>query len=343
MGEPEKPHFPLPQCYWEQGNKPNYRTCVTQFKNYIFRVNLDRTDAQQLNKEYKNRLLYSLLGVEGTLRFANQPLAHCLAETDHTVFAKAISDFFAKPVNELCAEFDFQNCLQRPGESCSNFLVALRTLLVDLNMDGQATQECMLAKQLVYSCRDPNILKQLLEIGQVDFAQIYNKFLALEKTDINASIIHSGSSFGQAKATFLGHMWGKSRNRGMDSLVEGATVNDHLDLWTHKPKSCAMVVDETVTRFMHSSVRPGRNRAHIATKSATSNIAPCRSSVMRLTAKVDQLRSRSICTHRVRFGQLLTQQSCYMSQCLDLFVWIALGPVFPTSFMLNWAVVPIAQ
>ncbi len=112
MGEPEKPRFPLPQRYWEQGNKPNYRTWVTQFENYVFWLNLDRTDAQQLNKEYKNRLLYLLLGAEGTLRFANQPLAHRLAKTDHTIFAKAVSDFFAKPVNELWAEFDFQNHLQ---------------------------------------------------------------------------------------------------------------------------------------------------------------------------------------------------------------------------------------
>ncbi len=113
MGELEKPRFPLPQRYWEQGNKPNYyRTWVTQFENYVFWLNLDRTDDQQLNKEYKNRLLYSLLGAEGTLRFANQPLAHHLPKTDHAVFTKAISDFFAEPVNELHAEFDFQNHLQ---------------------------------------------------------------------------------------------------------------------------------------------------------------------------------------------------------------------------------------
>ncbi len=91
-----------------------------------------------------------MLGAEGTLRFANQPLAHHLAETDHAAFANAVSNFFAEPVNELRAKFDFQNHLQRPGESCSDFLAALRTLLVDLNVDSQAAQERMLVKQLVH-------------------------------------------------------------------------------------------------------------------------------------------------------------------------------------------------
>ncbi len=103
MGEAEKPSFPLPQQYWEQGNKLNYRTWVTQFENYMFWLNFDQTPTQKLNKEYKNWLLYSLLGAEGTLRFVNQPLVHCQAETDHVIFAKAISNFLAEPVKELCA------------------------------------------------------------------------------------------------------------------------------------------------------------------------------------------------------------------------------------------------
>ncbi len=82
--------------------------------------------------------------------------------------------------------------------------MALRTLLVDLNMDGQAAQELKLAKQLIYGCCDPYILKQLLEIGHVDFAQIYNKFLALEKVDINASIIHGGARLLRQKPCFRG-------------------------------------------------------------------------------------------------------------------------------------------
>ncbi len=58
-----------------------------------FLVEQERDAANQLDKEYKNRLLYSLLGTEGTQCFASQPLTQQLANSDHDALAKAVSYF----------------------------------------------------------------------------------------------------------------------------------------------------------------------------------------------------------------------------------------------------------
>ncbi len=155
MVDTEKPRFPLPERYWDHGNQLSYRTLKTQFENY-----LEWDAVHQLDKEYRNRLLYSLLGAEGTQRFASQPLAQQLADSDHDAYAKAISEFFEELVNELHAEFNFQSCRQGPGEFVAEFLAALCTLLVDLKGNGTAAQERLLAKQLVFGCRDRSVMLQ---------------------------------------------------------------------------------------------------------------------------------------------------------------------------------------
>ncbi len=62
--------------------------------NYLFWINTQRGPINLLSDEYKNRLLYSLLGTEGTLHFASNPLVCQLATASFAEFSVEVQHFF---------------------------------------------------------------------------------------------------------------------------------------------------------------------------------------------------------------------------------------------------------
>ncbi len=76
VGHVEVPRvqFPLPSPYWSTpGEQPNFRMWWKQVENYVFWLDTQRGPANPLSGEYKNRLLFSLLGAEAITRFGTTP------------------------------------------------------------------------------------------------------------------------------------------------------------------------------------------------------------------------------------------------------------------------------
>ncbi len=87
--------FPLPSRYWDlPGEQPSFRLWNVQFENYVFSVDSQRTAADRMSDEFKNRLLFSLLGNEAVASFACTPEALNIADTSFADFHKAAKSHF---------------------------------------------------------------------------------------------------------------------------------------------------------------------------------------------------------------------------------------------------------
>ncbi|MCP4540776.1 MAG: hypothetical protein GY832_26865, partial [Chloroflexi bacterium] len=87
---PELPRvqFPLPPPYWDHpGEQPDFRTWWMRYDNYVYWIDAQRGPDHPLSDEYKTRLLFSLLGSEGTSRFASNPLVCQLATASFVEFS----------------------------------------------------------------------------------------------------------------------------------------------------------------------------------------------------------------------------------------------------------------
>ncbi len=70
-GDAGKVQFPLPAKYLEHpGEAPSFQLWNIQFENYMFSVDSQRALADKMMDEFKNRLLFSLLGNEAVSSFA---------------------------------------------------------------------------------------------------------------------------------------------------------------------------------------------------------------------------------------------------------------------------------
>ncbi|MCP4701720.1 MAG: hypothetical protein GY862_33410, partial [Gammaproteobacteria bacterium] len=88
-GDQGKITFPLPSRYWDlPGEQPSFRLWNIQLENYMFSVDSQRTAAEKMTDEFKNRLLFSLLGNEAVASFACTPEALHIADTSFADFHK---------------------------------------------------------------------------------------------------------------------------------------------------------------------------------------------------------------------------------------------------------------
>ncbi len=143
IGAAARIRFPETAAYWMlPGEQPNFRTWWTTVENYLYWLERHAAPNDPITNEDKNRLVYSLLGAEGTARFASNPSASRLGQDTFVDFSGAVRRFFQPQVNPLCAHFDFQRRHQLEGESAAEFLGALRTLLIDCDMQDVGVPAC---------------------------------------------------------------------------------------------------------------------------------------------------------------------------------------------------------
>ncbi len=100
-----------------------------------------------ITDEDKNRLVYSLLGLEGTSRSASNP------DASFVEFSEVVKTFFQPLVNPLHAHFDFLHRHQQEGETAAEFLGVLWTLLINCDIRDAGEYQRLLAKQLVMGCQ----------------------------------------------------------------------------------------------------------------------------------------------------------------------------------------------
>ncbi|MCP4702083.1 MAG: hypothetical protein GY862_35275 [Gammaproteobacteria bacterium] len=101
--------FPLPPRFWDvPGDVPSFRLWTVQLENYIFSIDSQRTAANKMTDEFKNRLLLSLLGSEGIASFACVPEVQMIADTTFTTFFAAAKRHFQPTTSPIPAFFDFQ-------------------------------------------------------------------------------------------------------------------------------------------------------------------------------------------------------------------------------------------
>ncbi len=152
--------LPLPPPFWDHaGEQPDFHTWWMHLENYIFWINAQRDPVNLLPDEYKNRLLFSLLGTEGTLRFASNPFVCQLAIASFAEFSVEVQGFFQLTVNVLRAHYNFTTHWQKDGEMVAEYLCALCALLVSCNIASAGEQHRALANQLVVGCRSRDTAK----------------------------------------------------------------------------------------------------------------------------------------------------------------------------------------
>ncbi len=187
-GNLPKVHFPLPPRYWDgPGDAPSYRLWLTQFENYIYSIDSQRLADEKMGNEFKNRLLYSILGTEGITTFVCTPEAQDPAGTSFTNFSKAVKAHFQLMMSPTRAFFNFQSRRQHEGESTNHFSNALRTLLVDCEVQLEEECEKLLGHQLVFGCHDSSTLQKLLTLKEMSFETILAEMESQEKANKNAS------------------------------------------------------------------------------------------------------------------------------------------------------------
>ncbi len=185
--------FPLLPPYWDIGEQPIFQTWWMHFENYIYWTNAQR-GPNQLASEYKNRLLFSLLGSEGTNRFASNPFICQLATATFDDFSAEVKKFFQPSINVLRAHYDFTMRRQKDGETVAEYLSALWTLLVDCHIPSADEQHRAIANQLVVGCRDKATLQKLFVVGEPDFNHVYQIMEAEERMTMDASVVHGGAA-----------------------------------------------------------------------------------------------------------------------------------------------------
>ncbi len=109
-GDVGKVQFPQPPIYWEHpGEAPSFRLWNTQFENYVFSVDSQRAPADKMMDEFKNHLLFSLLGNEAIASFPCTPEALSIATTSLANFHKVAKVHFQPVTSLICTYFDFQS------------------------------------------------------------------------------------------------------------------------------------------------------------------------------------------------------------------------------------------
>ncbi len=94
-GDQGKINFPLPSRFWDvPGVQPFFQLWNAQFENYMFSVDSQRTAADKISDEFKNCLLFSLLGNEAVASFACMPEALNITATPFADFHKAAKSHF---------------------------------------------------------------------------------------------------------------------------------------------------------------------------------------------------------------------------------------------------------
>ncbi len=116
-GDAGKVQFPLPPKYWEHpGDAPPFRLWNVQFENCVFRGFAKGPPADKMTDEFKNRLLFSLLGDEAISTFACLPKALSMDTMTFANFHKAAKAHFQPITSLIHAYFDFQSRRQQEDE-----------------------------------------------------------------------------------------------------------------------------------------------------------------------------------------------------------------------------------
>ncbi len=90
--------FPEPSAYWSMpGDQPNFRTWWTMPDNYLYWLERHASPADPITDKDKNRLVYSLLGPEGTSRFASNPMASRIRVRAHLLSSQKRSKRSSNP------------------------------------------------------------------------------------------------------------------------------------------------------------------------------------------------------------------------------------------------------
>ncbi len=111
------------------------------------------------------------------------------ATATHTEFCRDVQALFERPVNPVRAEYDFRSRRQGACESVSDYLTALRTLLLDCDTldlasaDAKELEDHNLAMQLAIGCYNRQTLEKLLKEKQVDL----NNFIEIMQADESAT------------------------------------------------------------------------------------------------------------------------------------------------------------
>ncbi len=207
-------HFPLPPCYWDlPGDAPPFQLWAMQLDNYIFSVDSQRMAADNMMDEFKNHLLFSLLRTKGIASFAYMPEALDIATSSFAEFYAAAKRHFQLMVSPIHAHFDFQSRCQQAGEPVAHLANALRTLLLDCEVATEVERKTLLARQLVFGCRDSATLQKLLTLREMSFESIFAEMESQEKVNENTKVIHSSGVQGQG-ANFPVSIAQKCKNSG---------------------------------------------------------------------------------------------------------------------------------
>ncbi len=133
---------------------PALRLWNVQFENNVLSVDSQRALADKMSDEFKNRLLFSLLGNEAISTFACTLEALSMHTTTFANFHKVAKAHFQPVTSPIHAYFDFQSRRQQEGETASQFQNVLHSLLVDCDVGSEEEQKRLLARQLVFGCCD---------------------------------------------------------------------------------------------------------------------------------------------------------------------------------------------
>ncbi len=118
--------FPGPSTYWSvPGDQLSFRTWWTTLDNPRYASPTD-----PITDEDENQLVYSLLGLEGTSRFASNPMASRMGQASFAEFVEAVKTFFQPPVNPLRTHFDFFAQTPARGQSNLSWPSAAMTLCI---------------------------------------------------------------------------------------------------------------------------------------------------------------------------------------------------------------------
>lgn len=97
---------------------------------------------------------------------------------------EALQRHYGEALNIMTRRLLFQQCIQKPGETFSDFLIRLRLLGDDAELDN-LSYENRLASHIVAFIADKNLQKELLRMTPHDFKSIKEKCLAWEASERN--------------------------------------------------------------------------------------------------------------------------------------------------------------
>ncbi len=214
--------FPLPPCFWDHpGNVPSFRLWAIQFDNYIFSMDSQRMAANRTTDEFKNHLLFSLLGMEGIASFTYK--GQSIDTTSFADFYATAKKHFQPTTSPIHTFFYLQSRKQHEGESASQFCTVLQTLLVDCEVHNEEECKKLLGRQLVFGCRDSTTLEKLLTLREMSFETIFAEMESQEKVNENARVIHGGVLKGRMSVCVAQ----KGKNSTMPNKQKGSKMSDY--------------------------------------------------------------------------------------------------------------------